>query len=106
MKKYIKKEGKLATSTTGALSELVVSSDLLSKGYDVFKSVSPSCFCDLLIHKKNIILKIEVRTGYKNQRGDIGYSKNTHGNIDIFAVYIREEKEIYYFTKQFKTIKL
>ena len=55
---------RLTTSTIGAVSELQVSADLLSKGYDVFRSVSPTSSCDLAILQDGKLLRVEVRTGY------------------------------------------
>ena len=52
----------LSASTVGAISELAVCSDLLSKGYDVFRSVSPAAPCDLIAHKEGKLIRVEVKT--------------------------------------------
>lgn len=54
----------LPTGTTGTISELRVAADLLIKGYETFRSLSPHCSCDLAIIKDGILKRIEVRTGY------------------------------------------
>ena len=38
----------LCTGTTGAIQELKVSIDLMEKGFDVYRALSPSAKCDLL----------------------------------------------------------
>lgn len=53
----------LPTGTTGALNELLVCTDLLERGYHVFRSVSPSCPCDLVAYRPGQIpRRIEVKT--------------------------------------------
>ena len=37
--------------TTGAIAELVVATDLLGRGYEVFRALSPSCSGDLAVLK-------------------------------------------------------
>lgn len=90
---------KIPSGTVGAISELVVCSDLLKTGYSVFRSVSPSCFCDLIAIRDGVVKKIEVRTGYRGVNGKILFPKNTHttnGKPTDFAVYIRSENTVEY----------
>lgn len=53
----------LHKGTVGAISEILVSVDLMKKGWDVFRSLSPASNCDMLAIKNDVILKLEVRTG-------------------------------------------
>ncbi len=109
---YIKQQNRqgifptLASGTTGAIAELAVSTDLLKKEYSVFRALSPSCFCDLIAIKKDQILRVEVRTGYKSNSGKIAFSLITHGEIDCFGIYIPIENEVGYFDLNKKEIKL
>lgn len=76
------------TIVTGAISELRVAIDLMTKGYDVFRAISPSCPCDLAILKNGKLLRIEVRTATRSSTGKIykTRSNNDHSeNIDLFA---------------------
>jgi len=59
----------LPTATVGAVGELKVALDLLTKGYHVFRSVSPSAPCDLLITKNGSMLRVEVKTAYRKPDG-------------------------------------
>jgi hypothetical protein len=54
----------LASGTVGACSELEACVDLMKKGYEVFRAVSPSSSCDLMVLRGNRAFRIEVRTGY------------------------------------------
>ena len=75
-------------SITGTISELRVAVDLLSKGYDVFRALSPHCSCDLVILKNGVPLRIEVRTVHKKASGEIQKSINKltgENPTDVYA---------------------
>jgi len=80
--------------TVGAITEMRVASYFMQKGYNVFRSLSPSCFCDLIAIKDKEILKIEARTAYLSEHGTLSFPKKTKGNIDIFGLYIANKDEI------------
>lgn len=76
--------------TKGAIQELKVSADLLRKGYQVFRSVSPSCYCDLvIISKEGIIKRVEVRSATKTKNGKFCFSRE--GKYDIIASVFKNE---------------
>jgi len=66
----------LSTGTVGAIGELKIGIDLLSKGWEVYRALSPSSSCDLIALKGEITIKIEVRTGQVGQKNQIIYPKN------------------------------
>jgi Holliday junction resolvase len=78
---------KISKGKTGAISELLVCANLLEKGYEVFRSVSQDCSCDLLAMKDNKILKIEVKTVAINKNGSLNYgiAKENINRFDILA---------------------
>jgi len=86
----------LPSATVGTIGELVVATDLLKKGYEVYRPLSPSCSADLLVEKEQKIFKIEIRTGYIQKDGKLVYS---HINIraSILAIVVHSENKIYYF---------
>lgn len=88
----------IPSGTTGAISELVVSADLMGKGWAVFRAMSPSCFCDLVaVDGQNHIKRIEVRTGYRSQvSGKVSYPKQRNGEIDLFGVVDRNSRQVWY----------
>ena len=65
----------IAPATVGAIQEYRVSIDLLKKGFEVYKSVSPSASCDLLCLKNNEIFTVEVKTCYETKNGQLWYPK-------------------------------
>lgn len=87
-------KGKTST-TTGAISELRVAVDLLVKGYDVFRALSPSSPCDLAILKDYKLLRIEVRTAHKTASGSVYHRKplpeDDKDNIDHYAWVLPKE---------------
>lgn len=52
----------------GALAELAVSADLLSRGFEVFKAVSGSATCDLIAMAEWNCFRVQVKysTGVRN----------------------------------------
>lgn len=89
----------LASGTTGAIAELLISADLMRKGWNVFRALSPSCPCDLIIMRDNIIKRIEVRSGYRlPSTGNLGFPKKNSdlGKSDHFAIYVHRTGEICY----------
>jgi len=83
-----------ASGTTGAISELRVSADLLYKGYSVFRALSPNCPCDLAILKGDKLLKIEVKTTCYSPSGAVVYPKPKNDCYDILALVL-DDKIIY-----------
>lgn len=88
-------DSRLPSGTVGAIAELIVSTDLLQKGYETFRALSPSCSCDLLALLDGKIIRIEVRTGYKGFNGRISYP-TTNFRADVMAVVLHSTKEIIY----------
>jgi len=82
------------SATTGAISELRVAVDLLANGYDVFRSLSSSCPCDLATLKDGKLLRIEVRTVNMSASGNYYRSKckrDDINNIDVYAWVLPNE---------------
>lgn len=60
----------VSRTTIGAVGEMLVAADLLIRGYEVFRALSPGCSCDLAILKDGRLLRVEVRTGYRYNKLD------------------------------------
>ena len=87
------------SATTGAISELRTSIDLMSKGFHIFRALSPNCPCDLIALTDSQIFKIEVRTQRKHTSGKRYISHGVNDNqykkfIDNFA-YVYPDIIIY-----------
>lgn len=82
----------LAAGTVGAISELRAAADLLSKGYEVFRALSPSCSCDLAILRNSHIIRVEVRTGQLGKNGIVpkGQMNQMH-RADILALVLPDK---------------
>ena len=82
----------LAAGTVGAIGELIVAADLLRRGFEVFRALSPNCSCDLAILRDGRLLKVEVTTSYRNPRtGVIHRRKKTSERFDILAMVVGAE---------------
>ncbi len=81
----------LCRGTAGTVQELIVTVDLLKKGFEVFRSVSPSCSCDLAIVKNKQMLRIEVTTGYVSSKsGHICFPKKDFSKFDVLAIVVND----------------
>lgn len=85
----------IPTGTVGAINELRVSVDLLTKGYHVFRALSPACLCDLVLLEGRAF-RVEVTTGHRNREGKIQYPKHDLARFDLLAVVLADA--IVYFT--------
>jgi hypothetical protein len=84
----------LPTGTVGAIAELAVAVDLMDRGYEVFRALSPSCSCDLAVLMNGTLIRIEVRSGYlRNASTKLLFSKPARddGRFDIYAVVLHSD---------------
>ena len=97
----------LPTGTVGAISEIVSAADLLKRGYEVFRAMSPACSCDLIaLGPDRVPLRIEVRTGRRSPAtGNLAFSRNgrkiirkgrTEAGLDHYCVVVEGGQEIIY----------
>lgn len=95
---------KTCTGTTGAINELFVANDLLIRGFSVFRSLSPSCFCDLIaVHKSGEVFRVEVKTASVDTSGKIRHSKTSNDRFDWLAAVVGNPNDggkIYYVSKE------
>ena len=88
---------KVSSGVIGAMHELLVSADLMRRGYEVFRALSPACSCDLVILKEGRLLRVEVRTAQKSISGKLSWtnSKKDIGRSDMLALVV-EGRDIVY----------
>lgn len=82
------------SSEIGAISELRVCADLLQLGYEVFRSVSPTCSFDVVAHDGVRLWRVEIRTGYRGVNGSLHAGK--HKRADVLAVYVPLDNSVVY----------
>lgn len=86
----------LSPSTVGAISELKVATDLMAKGYAVFRAMSPACVCDLAVLCNEQLLRVEVTTAFVLESGKRIAPKKDADKYDILAHVISATGEIIY----------
>lgn len=88
----------LPSGVIGALSELRIAADLLQKGYEVFRSVSPACSCDLAVLKDGMLKRIEVRTAHYQGNGKLGITtaRLHNSKFEVLALITQDGAEIKY----------
>lgn len=78
------------TCTTGAMNELYVASDLMRRGFEVFRALSPAASCDLVaIGTPARMYRVEVKTGYIKENGDVKCGP-LRGEHDLLAVVLSD----------------
>ena len=88
------KEKLLSAATIGTIAELVVCQDLLGKGLQVFRAVSPHASCDLIAFNEKGIWRVEVKQARveacKTQAGVsrwlFSLKREKNPNADILAL--------------------
>lgn len=80
-------DGALSSGVVGAMAELLVSADLLARGYFVFRALSQACPCDLLILRDNLSARVEVRRVTRRNDGRLptGCDADERGRFDVLA---------------------
>lgn len=87
----------ISCPTVGAIHELIVCADLLKRGFQVFRAVSPASDCDLAVLKQFRLIRVEVTTGYISKTGALQYPKHDDAKSDALAVVVAGE--IHYLPK-------
>jgi hypothetical protein len=77
----------LVTGTVGALHELMVACDLMRRGFALFRALSPSCSCDMVMLSGGKAIRIEVTTGYYNEfHQKVVHPNKDESRFDLLAV--------------------
>jgi len=90
----VKRYGDIDSGKTGAVSELQVSCDLLSKGYEIYRSLSQSSSADLMCQKIGGInrFSIEVKTANRSLAKEDKFSCDlSRFRADILAAVLPNE---------------
>lgn len=81
----------------GAIGELIVSADLMARGFLVFRAVSPYAPCDLVASVAGDLFRVEVKVADKNESGK--FTRNLRlrdGVFDLLAVVSPKTWQINY----------
>jgi hypothetical protein len=92
----------LNSGQSGAVAELLVSADLLRRGYEVFRSVSQTASCDMVALRDGRCVRIESRMGRYRNDGTVTTpsAQRDAGRFDVMAV-LTPDQEIHYFPADF-----
>lgn len=99
----LKSSDGLSKIHTGLLAELAVSMDLLTKGWEVFRPLSPGASCDLIGVRGPDTIRFEVKSakivGIEIERFRCDLRRNM-GKFDVAAIVVFESGLIHYIQKQ------
>ena len=90
----IRSDSRAKGSNLGAESELIVSADLLHRGFEVYRNVSAWGSSDLVVKNGKSLFTVEVRTGYLDKHGKPQLSKKRIKS-DILAIVVNGPKIVY-----------
>lgn len=76
----------VSTGVRGAINELIVCADLMNRGYSVFRSVSQSCFCDVIAVKDSKYTRVEVTTATVTKKGAAVFAPHDPDAYDLLAL--------------------
>lgn len=86
----------LSTNIVGAIGEFLVITDLMKKGYHVYRNVCHSNYCDLAIINGPQFLRIEVTTGHYTAMGKLVFPAHKHHKrYDHMAICIKPGGLVY-----------
>lgn len=87
----------LPSNVTGALAELLVCTDLLERGLDVYRSITPSGRCDLVTVCRSTgeTNRVEVKCGRMSRSGKVVCNPGPHNSFDTLAIVIGNSEIIY-----------
>ena len=76
----------------GAVGELAIATDLIKKGFNVFRSLSPASPVDLVVIREGYMCSLEVRTSKRANSGGLRASRQIHDySPDMFAFWLGDE---------------
>lgn len=81
----------MSTTTVGAISEYRVCIDLLQRGYEVFRAVSPSCKCDIMASRGDDKIRVEVKTAAYRRDGRPAGGTAAYNRFDVLALVLPEQ---------------
>jgi len=88
IKKELKPRTQVNTSHVGCIGELLVTIDLMRRGYEIFRGISPACRCDLIAIKEKVSRRIEVTKGYRPTLDKtLKYRRHNVDNYDVMAIW-------------------
>ncbi len=82
-------------STVGTMAELIASADLMNRGFEVFRALSPNASCDLIAKRGASVLRIEVKATVLVDGLVRSRSANKTAPVDHIALVIREGRVFY-----------
>lgn len=98
----IRHDETVRAGASGAIAELVAAADLMRRGYEVFRALSPICPCDLLAYRKKeparqTTLRVEVRSSQVTKHGMLNFrlKPSDQGSFDVLALVV-EDDGVYY----------
>jgi hypothetical protein len=85
----------LSPGSSGAAAELLVCADLIFRQVNVFRSVSPSCPCDIVVQYAGRLMRVEVTKGVRLASGKLSWPTHDESRYDILALVFHDRQIVY-----------
>lgn len=87
----------LSSNVSGAVAEMLVCVDLMRRGLDVYRSVSPSGRCDVvaICRTTGAVNRIEVKCGLRDKAGRVKCQVGKHNSFDTLAIFVGDAEIVY-----------
>ena len=73
--------------TVTAIHEMLATADLLKRGFQVYRAMSPDCECGLVALRAGRCYRVATRSGYMAENGHgVPTSRPADGTFDILAI--------------------
>lgn len=82
------------------MHELAVCVDLMRRGFEVFRCVSPNSRCDLVAINGGNFIKVEVTSGTLSKKGMVSFPPRKLHSFDLLAIVVVGSMKIIYSTDQ------
>lgn len=88
----------LSPGNTGAVGELLVSIDLMRRGYFVYRAIGPNSPFDLFAYRDGVGIKLEVRMGTpRSGFPSVSWTRKDSDRCDHYAIWRKDRPEIFYY---------
>jgi hypothetical protein len=81
----------LNSKVAGKISELLVATDLMARGWQIYFPLNPNSTHDLVATFKGNILSFEVRSAYRIKTGRLTYQKKSNSAANHYALVVTGE---------------
>ena len=82
--------GEVTPNTRASINELLVSADLMRRGFHVYRALAPGSPCNLVMLRAGVLERVEVRAVVRTPSGKLMRPNVAGKNFDVLALVERD----------------